>query len=355
MTKSLRIFTKSILVSYCFLLGIGCADAAEACTDKAATPAVIFEEIRIPYDKQPALAGGVWYPTISQDNATPPGVRADRNHLPLVVMSHGGGGSYDAHVDTAKALACAGFVVAAVSHSGDTYEDQSRVLELWRRPDQLRRLIDFMLVDWHFHDRIDAQRVGAFGFSNGGFTALVSAGGVPDLDRTEQYCSSHPDHDLCNALSKAGVSTRLGDRVPADAWTHDSRIRAVVVAAPAFGFAFRKKGLRGIKIPMQIWGGALDRHQPAPWYEDAVVADLPTPPEFHRIEGAGHYDFLPPCSASLFRVAPAICVSESGFDRAEFHQRLNNQIATFFARQLPVKDSDRVSTQTNVEVRSPPR
>jgi predicted dienelactone hydrolase len=337
MTAPLRIWAKSIVTSYCFLFGFGCADAAEACADKSATNAVIFEEIRIPYGDQPALAGGVWRPELSQDNKKPPRIRADGEGLPLVVMSHGGGGSYDGHVDTATALACAGFVVAAVSHSGDTYEDESRVLELWRRPDQLHRLIDFMLTDWHAHDRIDAQRVGAFGFSNGGFTVLVAAGGVPDLNQTERYCKSHPDHDLCRALSEARISSRLGSRVPVNPWIHDSRIRAIVVAAPAFGFAFRKEGLREVKIPVQIWGGTLDRHQPAPWYEDAVAADLPLAPEVHRIAQAGHYDFLPPCSASLIKVAPAICTSEAGFDRAEFHRKLNEHIATFFSRNLAVK------------------
>lgn len=96
--------------------------------------------------------------------------------------------------------------MAAVSHAGDTYDDDSRVLELWRRPDQLHRLITFMLSAWRFHDRIDAQRVGAFGFSNGGFTVLVAAGGRPDLDRTERYCGDHPEHDLCRALSAARIS-----------------------------------------------------------------------------------------------------------------------------------------------------
>jgi predicted dienelactone hydrolase len=355
-TGPLRIWAKSILASHCFLLGLACAGAAEACTDRAAADAVTFEEIRIPYGDQPALAGGVWRPALSQGNATPSEIHAEGNGLPLVVISHGGGGSYDGHIDTATSLACAGFVVAAVSHSGDTYDDQSRVLELWRRPDQLRRLIGFMLTDWH-HDRIDARRVGAFGFSNGAFTVLVAAGGIPDLNQTEQYCGSHPDHDLCRALSEAGISPRLGMRVPVDAWIQDSRIRAIVVAAPAFGFAFRKEGLREVKIPVQIWGGALDRHQPAPWYEDAVAADLPVAPDVHRIPGAGHYDFLPPCSASLIQVAPAICTSEAGFDRAGFHRKLNENIVAFLSRNLAFEAPEAVQAhgrpEGNVAIRPP--
>jgi predicted dienelactone hydrolase len=318
----------------CLLLAVLCAGIFEACTHRVAAMAVGFEEISFPYNDEPALKGGVWYPASSRDAATFPMLRVEGNDLPLVVISHGGGGSYDGHEDTALALARAGFVVAAVSHSGDTYDNESRVLELWRRPDQLHRLITFMLSAWRSHDRIDARRVGAFGFSNGGFTVLVAAGGIPDLDRTERYCGSHREHDLCRALSEAGIGPRLGSRTRVGEWAHDPRIRAIAAAAPAFGFAFGEDGLRGIRIPVQLWGGALDRHQPSPWYEDAVAEALPFAPEFHRIPGAGHYDFLPPCNPTLSRIAPAICSSEAGFDRAVFHRELNAGVVAFFSRHL---------------------
>ena len=44
---------------------------------------------------------------------------------PLIVMSHGTGGMALNSYDTAVALAEAGFVVAAVTHTGDNYRDQS--------------------------------------------------------------------------------------------------------------------------------------------------------------------------------------------------------------------------------------
>ena len=45
--------------------------------------------------------------------------------LPLVVISHGHGGSFLGHHDLAEALADAGFVVAAINHPGDTFSDMS--------------------------------------------------------------------------------------------------------------------------------------------------------------------------------------------------------------------------------------
>ena len=40
---------------------------------------------------------------------------------PVIVISHGSGGSFLGHHDTAETLADAGFVVAAISHPGITF------------------------------------------------------------------------------------------------------------------------------------------------------------------------------------------------------------------------------------------
>lgn len=302
-----------------------------------------FEEIKIANGEEPPLAIGVWYPTDAPEtkqrlgdfsqNVAPLAAVAGRG-LPLVVLSHGGGGGYESHYDTALALAHAGFVVAAVSHAGDTHNDQSQVMKLWRRPAQLRRLVSYMLNDWPHHDQLDGRRIGAFGFSNGGFTVLVAAGGIPDLGKISPYCQANPDHDLCQAMKQAGIDARVGGEAPADAWTPDPRIKAAVVAAPAFGFTFASAGLANVHIPVQLWRAADDKHQPPPWYEEPVRAALPSQPEYHVVAGAGHFDFLPPCGPRLAAVAVQICADPSGFDRAEFHKRFNADVTRFFQASL---------------------
>ncbi|WP_085488235.1 alpha/beta hydrolase family protein [Paraburkholderia susongensis] len=302
-----------------------------------------FEEVKIANGTEPPLTAGIWYPTNAP--ATPhalgaftqtvaPGAPIAGSHLPLVVISHGGGGGYDSHYDTALALAHAGFVAAAVSHAGDTFDDQSHVLQLWRRPAQLHRLVDYMLDEWPWHGRLDAARVGAFGFSNGGFTVLVAAGGIPDLSKIAPYCAAHPEHDLCEVLKHAGVDPHFDADVPASVWVHDPRIKAIVVAAPAFGFTFGRAGLSSVRAPIQIWRAAEDRHQPHPYYDEAVRTDLPRPPEYHVVANAGHYDFLPPCDARLSRKMPEICTSLPGFDRAAFHEYFNADVVRFFQARL---------------------
>ena len=301
-----------------------------------------FEQRQITNGKDPPLTIGIWYPTTAPA-AKPPAGNAGQTvaragpmaaRMPLVVMSHGGAGWYDSHYDTAQALAQAGFVAAAVSHAGDTYNDQSKILQLWRRPAQLHRLVDYMLLEWPGHARLDAGRVGAFGFSNGAFTVLVAAGGVPDLSKIGPYCGAHPDHDLCQTLKNAGVSPDLGGDVPAGAWDPDPRIKAIVIAAPAFGFTFGHTGLSAVTLPTQLWRAGEDRQQPIAYYDEAVRAALPKTPEYHLVANAGHFDFLPPCDERLSRSARDICTSRPGFDRAAFHNRFNTEVVRFFQMEL---------------------
>ncbi|MGV1760017.1 alpha/beta hydrolase family protein [Rhizobium sp. A22-96] len=324
------------------------ADAAAPTDRPPVSPAqetqVGFDEVRVPNGSEAPLTGGIWYPTtdgprnvpldgFSQQVALNGAVKG--RGLPLIVLSHGGAGSYAGHYDTALALARAGFVVAAISHAGDTHDDQSKVMMLWRRPAQLSRLIDYMLSDWRGRAAIDTRRIGAYGFSNGGFTVLVEAGGIPDLMKIDPYCASNPTHDLCTALAQAGVHSISAINIPSDAWKPDRRIKAIAAAAPAFGFTFDRAGLASVSVPVLLWRAADDRRQPNPWYEEHIRDALPLVAEYHVEARAGHYAFLPPCSAHMLKSLPQICVDAPGFDRADFHKRLNAELIRFFQAGLP--------------------
>ena len=106
--------------------------------------------------------------------------------MTLVVMSHGSGGSFLGHHDTARALAEAGFVVAALNHTGDNALDRSRqgYLSIFStRPREIRRLIDYMTGAWPGRAQLRSDAVGFFGFSRGGYTGLVLAGAAPDFSQ----------------------------------------------------------------------------------------------------------------------------------------------------------------------------
>jgi predicted dienelactone hydrolase len=111
-------------------------------------------------------------------------------------------------------------------------------------------------------------------------------------------------------------------------------IRPPPVAAPALGYTFGQEGLAGLDMPVQLWRVEDDEVLPHPFSAEAVRLALPKPPEMHVVAHAGHFDFLAPCSDALANVAPAICMSEPGFDRAAFHQSLDAEVVGFFQHAL---------------------
>lgn len=285
---------------------------------------------------------GIWYPSKSMVQPLSRGPTtmnvavngtAEGEALPLIVISHGTASSFLSHYDTAIALADAGFVVAAVSHAGDNYADQSRSADLMDRPRQISRVLDHMLSTWKGHAIIDPTRVGMYGYSAGGFTALVNIGGIPDFTTVGPMCRQYPADFACQIVAKSGGSMAAPLTSP-NARAADARIKAAVVAAPALGFAFAPQGLRNVKVPVQLWSAENDVMVPQARYAEAVRLALPQAPEYHVVSHAGHYDFLVPCSNALASIAPAICTSAAGFDRAAFHAQFDAAVVAFFDRTL---------------------
>jgi predicted dienelactone hydrolase len=302
-----------------------------------------FQVLSIANGDEKPLTIGVWYPTDAAAKPTPldtftqdvaVGAPVVGHGLPLVVISHGSGGWFGGHYDTALALAHAGFVVAAATHNGDAYKDQAQMAQIWRRPAQLHRLIDYMLAEWPAHAAIDPARVGVFGFSAGGFTALVAAGGTPDLSLLVPHCQHSTAFECTAVVNKMSPSEQANFVPPDVVFVHDARIRAAVVAAPALGYTFGRAGLKDISVPVQLWRDEFDHVLPSPGYAEAVRDALPRPPEYHLVANADHYDFLAPCSAVLAKAAPDICAQRPGFDRAAFHAQFNTAVVAFFQRTL---------------------
>jgi predicted dienelactone hydrolase len=248
-------------------------------------------------------------------------------------MSHGTGGSFEGHYDTAIALAEAGFVVAAVTHTGDNYRERTQVGRLENRPRHIKVLIDYMLASWRQHDTIDPSRIGMFGFSAGGFTALVTIGGTPDLSTVAPYCTAHPDEWSCRMIKERNIS--VSANTPAPDWVHDPRIAAAVIASPAVGYAFSAKSLSAVTVPIQLWRGDSDEILPHPNYAQAVYDRLAVKPEYHVVPNAGHFAFLAPCTPSLAAMVPEICHDPEHFDRTAFHREFNPAVVAFFKAKLP--------------------
>jgi predicted dienelactone hydrolase len=190
---------------------------------------------------------------------------------------------------------------------------------LTERSNDIKRLIDYMLSAWPDHAKLDPRRVGFFGFSRGGYTGLVVAGGNPDITKAAAFCSAGYPKPSCEELRRKAI--------PAQAIVHDPRVRAIVIADPAFGPLFDRNALKDVSIPIDLWASELSGEDKTGGevtldFVSAIDRELPVDHNFHLVQGAGHFVFLAPCALDLARKSPKICADRPGLDRILFTRNL---------------------------------
>lgn len=126
------------------------------------------------------MSGYVFYPSADAKGVTSLGpyeldatanAAAIPGAKPLVMISHGHGGSDLGHHDLATYLAAHGFIVAAITHPKDNFRDSSgdgHPVVLVGRPIQISATISYLLQSARWKPLIDPNRIGVAGFSNGG-------------------------------------------------------------------------------------------------------------------------------------------------------------------------------------------
>lgn len=296
-----------------------------------------FHRIEIPAGQDgSALMGAVWYPCTqpASDVKVGPYVMSVAkdcpvagSKLPLVVISHGWGGSFLGHRDIAETLANAGFVVAAINHGDNAMSPRRNgdLSVLIERPADIRRVIDFMLGTWSDASKIDAGRIGFFGFSRGGYTGLVAIGANPVFDKTLDLCKDK-DNPSCKQARRGELLTLA----------HDPRIKAAVIADPLSNF-FTAGSFKNVKVPVQLWRSEHGGDGVSPESVAAIFRELPTTVEFHTVPNSQHFAFLPPCPAVMVEQAPEICSDPPPFDRAAFHKELDAKVLAFFRKNVGMR------------------
>jgi predicted dienelactone hydrolase len=112
--------------------------------------------------------------------------------------------------------------------------------------------------------------------------------------------------------------------------THDARLRAGVLLAPAYGVFFDRKGLADVTAALRLYRAEADEVVRHPHNEDRLRRALPRPPEYVVVPG-GHIVFVTPCrrpNASVW------CRDPAGVDRAAVHRQMNGEVRAFFDRAL---------------------
>ncbi len=278
----------------------------------------------------------------------------------LIVISHGSPAPPWVHYDLARALVEAGYVVALPEHRGDNPKDDSDAgPKSWqRRPREVSRAIDRVGADPRFLEHLSLDKVGMFGMSAGGHTALTLAGGRWSEDQLRRHCDAHAadDFQACagptlkltgSALDrfKIALVRRATGWLLTDTTWHaytDPRIAAIVAGVP-FAADFDPDSLRRPVVPLGIITVRLDRWLVPAYHGDAVLkacgpcehlADLPT---------GGHGALLSPLPPGREGLIGELTADPPGFERAAALPEIDRRIRAFFDRHLAAGDDARES------------
>ena len=101
-----------------------------------------------------------------------------KSSYPLIMFSHGTGGNRLASQWFCAGLANKGFIVAAVDHYGNTYDNPIPIefVSIWKRPQDISFVLSKLLTEKQFAGNISESNIFAAGFSLGGYTSLALAG-----------------------------------------------------------------------------------------------------------------------------------------------------------------------------------
>ena len=268
----------------------------------------------------------------------------------LIVISHGSGGSPWVHADLARALVEEGFMVAMPAHRGDNYKDDGTPgPESWqRRPVEVSRAIDAVGQDGRFGPLLALDKVGMYGMSAGGHTALSLAGGRWSPARFRQHCESHITEDFQACV---GLATRLkgnlldGLKTTIALWVirhrfkdatwqahTDSRIAAVVAGVP-FAADFDMTSLAAPRVPLGLVTARQDKWLLPQFHGERVLQACAVCERLADLANGGHGALLSPLPPRLSGLLGDLLSDPPGFDRAALPD-IDRKIAAFFRKHL---------------------
>lgn len=295
----------------------------------------------------------IWYPTADTlkpaDNHFSPFVRQSTvrngklpvNRLPLILLSHGTGGGRLTLEWLAQALANSGCIVAAVDHYGNTYEYKIPLefVKPWERPLDISFALTSLLNNAEVGPLIDQQKIGAIGFSFGGYTMIALAGAKLDFDQARNYYKTTGRKELeipefPGLVKLLDDSTLIADskHVPA---LKDKRIRAFFSISPALGFGFiRKDQVADIQGALYIVGSQSDSIAPvktnARHYHQLISKSIYT-----ELAGkVGHYVMLGEAIDAVKKEAPIYFTDDSSVNRHAIHLQVDSLAVGFFRTAL---------------------
>ncbi|MFZ1425258.1 MAG: alpha/beta fold hydrolase [Geminicoccaceae bacterium] len=293
----------------------------------------------------PAAAGGK--PVLVGDDRLFKGTAAWQDappaagRFPLVLVSHGSGGNIESLGWIASSLAARGFIVAGPNHHGTTRGNSTPIdtTRIWQRPADLSAVLTAMMADPEWGPYIDPGRIGAFGFSLGGHTALAIGGARVTAEAYARYCDEEVTMPDCVWFASGGVDLRAVDKARFEQSNRDPRIKAIVAIDPSIAQALTPESLHAMSARAAIINLGPPGHIPVS-VDSAWIARAIPGASYATVEDAVHFSFLAECQpgarAFLQETGDrdALCDDAGGRTRDLLHTRLAEMIAAAFDHDL---------------------
>ena len=238
-----------------------------------------------------------------------PDAAVAKGQLPLIVVSHGTGGSHLLYRTFSTHLAKSGYIVALLEHPGNNRNNNEldgTHQNLVNRPRHVRLTIDAVSSHAPLSSCVQPNNVAIIGHSLGGYTALAVAGGTP-WSPTRQRIAVGPD----------------------------PRIRALVLLAPATAWYLPHDSLCQVTVPILMLIAEHDPFTPR-WHAEVVLDGVPDRSQVtcRVMENAGHFSFLSPFPAQMRSAGFLPSTDPEGFDREKFHERLSAELLDYLDAKL---------------------
>lgn len=221
---------------------------------------------------------------------------------PVVIISHGLNAKPEDFTKQAKHLASYGFVVVLPQHPGSDaeyttafrqgkHENLSALDEFINRPLDISYTLDELerRNTTEFAGNLQLNRVGIYGHSYGGYTALAVAGAspTPNFEQLEQDCRL-PLGNLNTALLLQCRALQLNRQTYN---FRDERIQAVIAENPVNASIFGEEGMGNIQIPIAISAGSYDPVTPFAFEQARSFRWITAPERYLGLqEGQAHVD-----------------------------------------------------------------
>ncbi|MFZ6733008.1 alpha/beta hydrolase family protein [Undibacterium sp. Ji42W] len=268
----------------------------------------------------------------------------------LIIISHGSGGSPWVHADLARSMVEAGFIVAMPEHHADNYKDESQAGPVsWTlRPAEVSRAIDAVGRDPRFAALLTLEKVGVYGMSAGGHTALSMAGGRWSPAGFKQHCEEDLVNDFHSCvgliirlnggmldglkkwLALTIIRSRFSDTTMRE--HHDPRVAAIVAGVPAAA-DFDMTSLQNPSVPLGLVTAGQDRWLVPRFHSDRVLAACKTCEAVAQLPDAGHGSLLSPLPPNLTGLVGDMLNDPPGFDRTQM-AAVDKKITAFFEKHL---------------------